>query len=82
MIERRKANDTKVAGHLSAHVFDNGKRVGEHIFVAVNRILLERQRRQFRQEAISEPALDRETQTERRGIGGHHAVKLVAHTFR
>ena len=59
-------------------VLDDGDRVGEHVLVAVDRVLLEPQRRQLGQELLGEPGVDEEPQPGRRVVDDDQLVELVA----
>ena len=56
------------------HVLDDGEGVGEHVFVAVDRILFQSHRRQFGQEVVGQARVDTEPQP---GAGRRHDDELV-----
>ncbi len=81
MVQRRQPRDSQITRHLGLNVLNDGERMGQNVLVTMNRILLQRQRRQFGEELIGEPGLDREPKPVG-DFGGHdHAVEFVADTF-
>ena len=62
--QRGQAGDAEVEGGRAvgdgrrADVLDDGDRVAEHVLVAVDRVVLEAQRRQLGQELLGQPGVD------------------------
>ena len=82
--QRGEAGDAQVvrAGGVRcrrAHVLDDGDRVAEDVLVAVDRIVLEAQRRQLRQEVLGEPGVDEEPQPGGGVVDHHQLVELGPH---
>ena len=63
-------------------VLDHGDGVAEHVLVAVDRIVLEAQRRQLGQEVLGEAGVDEEPQPGRRAVDDDQLVQLVADALR
>ena len=59
-------------------VLDDGDGVAEHVLVAVDRVVLEAQRRQLGQEVLGEAGVDEEPQAGRRSVDDDELVELVA----
>ena len=82
--QRRQAGDPEVVGGRAivdggrAHVLDDGDRVAEHVLVAMDRIVLEAQRRELGRKCSAKPGVDEEPQAGGRTVEGDQLVELVA----
>ena len=63
-------------------VVDHGDGVAEHVLVPVDRIVLQAQRRQLREELLGQTGVDQKPQAGRRVVDGDQLVELVADAFR
>jgi hypothetical protein len=66
---------------IGAGLVHHGDRVGEHVLVPVDRVLLEGQRRQLGQELAGEPGLAQEPETVARPLDRQQLVELVAYAL-
>ncbi len=83
MEQRREPDDAKaLARALARHVLDDGDRVREHVFVTVDRILLEAHRRQLRKELVAQPRVDEQPHPRARMVDDDELVELVADSLR
>ena len=71
--QRRQAQDA-----LGLALLDHRDGVGQHVLVAVDRVLLERQGRQLGQELLGQAGVDQEPQPVARVFDHHQLVQLVA----
>ena len=81
MKQRCQTRDAKLAGHLFAHVLHHGKRVGQYVFMAMNRVLFKRQRWQLGQEMCGQACLDGKPQGHGDSVGHDHAIEFGANAF-
>ena len=75
---RRVRRKSKSPEQPAVDVLDDGDRVAEHVLVAVDRVVLEAQRRQLGQEVLGEAGVDEEPQPGRRAVDDDQLVELVA----
>ncbi len=77
--QRGEAGDPEVElAEQRRDVLDDGDRVAEDVLVAMDRVVLEAQRRQLGQELLGEPGVDEEPQAGRRAVDDDQLVQLVA----
>ena len=78
VVEERGQPEDLVGGR----VLDDGDRVRQHVLVAMDRVLLQRQSRQLGQELVGQSGLDQEPQPRTRAVDDEELVELHADALR